>query len=395
MRVSIYVDPRQLNRQGEMSVYLSVSGNGKRFLVNTGLTSKEKFTGTVFPKSVSSSRAKSAALSRYFSLAEDLCLSNPNMPAESLKNAIREIVGGKHTGGKVLCDYIHEYAETKSDGTKEIYARTEKRVRQFDPTATFDSVNRSWLDRFVSVGCHELSVNSTSIHLRNIRAVFNRAIDDGVTTCYPFRRFRIKTERVPVGNITAKQLAAIRDYPCDSWIAVYRDLFMLSFYLCGANAADMLQCRSLTNGRFVYRRKKTGRLYDLPVYPEAMRIIEKYRGKEYLLNIMDSHSDYHSFTAIWNENLKKIGPAEKVPDRLGKMRKVIYHPIVPGLTTYTARYTFASIAAEIDIPRDIIALCLGHAWADVTDRYISYGREKVDEAVRKVIDYVNSIHDKA
>jgi integrase len=256
-------------------------------------------------------------------------------------------------------------------------------------------VNRSWLDRFVSVGCHELSVNSTSIHLRNIRAVFNRAIDDGVTTCYPFRRFRIKTERVPVGNITAKQLAAIRDYPCDSWIAVYRDLFMLSFYLCGANAADMLQCRGLTNGRFVYRRKKTGRLYDLPVYPEAMRIIEKYRGKEYLLNIMDSHSDYHSFTAIWNANLKKIGPAEKVQDRLGKMRKVIYHPIVPGLTTYTARYTFASIAAEIDIPRDIIALCLGHAWADVTDRYISYGREKVDEAVRKVIDYVNSIHDKA
>lgn len=72
MRVSIYVDPRQLNRKGEMSVYLAVSGNGKRFMVNTGLTSKEKFTGTMFPRSVSNYRAKSAVLSRYFASAEEL-----------------------------------------------------------------------------------------------------------------------------------------------------------------------------------------------------------------------------------------------------------------------------------------------------------------------------------
>lgn len=392
MRVSIYVDPRQLNRKGEMSVYLAVSGNGKRFMVNTGLTSKEKFTGTMFPRSVSNYRAKSAVLSRYFASAEELCLQNSKMSIQAIKTAIRGIVGGDAVKEKYLSDFIGDFAYMKSDGTREIYLRTMKRVEEFDPTATFDTVDRSWLDRFERKELSELSVNSVSMHLRNIRAVFNRAIDDGVTENYPFRRFRIKSERIPIRNITARQIAAIRDYPCDSWIAMYRDLFMLSFYLCGANAADMLLCKKLTGGRFIYRRKKTGRLYDIPVYPEAMEIIERYKGKNYLLCPMDTHSDYHGFTAIWNENLKKIGPYEKVADKVGKMRKVVYHPIAPGITTYTARYTFASIAAEIDIPRDIIALCLGHAWADVTDRYISYGREKVDEAVRKVIDYVNSIH---
>ena len=37
-----------------------------------------------------------------------------------------------------------------------------------------------------------------------------------------------------------------------------------------------------------------------------------------------------------------------------------------------------------------VALCLGHSWADVTDHYIAYGTKRIDDAVRKIIDYVNS-----
>lgn len=72
------------------------------------------------------------------------------------------------------------------------------------------------------------------------------------------------------------------------------------------------------------------------------------------------------------------------------LRKVVWHPIAEGMTVYTARYTFASIGAELEIPRETIALCLGHSWADVTDHYIVYGTKRIDDAVRKIIDYVNS-----
>ncbi|WP_314712789.1 hypothetical protein [Prevotella pallens] len=77
------------------------------------------------------------------------------------------------------------------------------------------------------------------------------------------------------------------------------------------------------------------------------------------------------------------------------MRKVIYHPLFSNdfqMTTYVARYSFASIASSIGIDRETIALCLSHSWADVTDHYISYDRRRVDEAVRKVINYVNRIN---
>ena len=135
-------------------------------------------------------------------------------------------------------------------------------------------------------------------------------------------------------------------------------------------------------------------MIDLPVEKEAMDIINKYKGKDYLLSPMDNRSGYRSFERIWNDNLKKIGKEEKVKDKVGKLRKIIYHPLFGKdfqMTTYVARYSFASIAASIGIDRETIALCLSHSWADVTDHYINYDRSRVDKAVRAVIKHVNGI----
>lgn len=51
----------------------------------------------------------------------------------------------------------------------------------------------------------------------------------------------------------------------------------------------------------------------------------------------------------------------------------------------------ASIAAELDIPKETISEALGHSiGSEVTSIYIKFDRKKVDEANRKVIDYVNA-----
>jgi integrase len=147
----------------------------------------------------------------------------------------------------------------------------------------------------------------------------------------------------------------------------------------------------LTNGRFVEKRQKTGELIDVPVCEEAIQIIEKYKGKNYLLCVMDNYKDYHDFTSRWDKALKKIGTTEIVPDRVGRRRKVVYHPLFPNITTYTARYTFASIASnDCEIPTETIGKCLAHAWSKntVTARYISDDRRKVDQAFALVMEKV-------
>lgn len=50
------------------------------------------------------------------------------------------------------------------------------------------------------------------------------------------------------------------------------------------------------------------------------------------------------------------------------------------------------MVSEIDIPMEVIGRALGHAMWDnaVTSTYIKYDTKKIDEANRKVIDYLNA-----
>lgn len=70
-----------------------------------------------------------------------------------------------------------------------------------------------------------------------------------------------------------------------------------------------------------------------------------------------------------------------------KIKKKHVKLIFPSITIYWARHSWASIAAELDIPKETISLAFEHGAKTVTDRYINFNIKKVDEANRKVIDY--------
>ena len=163
-------------------------------------------------------------------------------------------------------------------------------------------------------------------------------------------------------------------------------MFKLSFMLMGINFADMLNLKrsDMREGRIVFNRHKTARLYSMKVEPEAMALIEKYAGKDHLLSIMDSRKDYLQYVRQTNNALRKIGDCE----RSGLGGKKTHHAICPELSTYWARHTWATIAASLDIPKETIAAALGLGGNTVTDIYIDFDRRKVDEANRKVLDWV-------
>lgn len=56
---------------------------------------------------------------------------------------------------------------------------------------------------------------------------------------------------------------------------------------------------------------------------------------------------------------------------------------------YKARHSWATLAAELDIPKETISAGLGHEiGSDVTSIYIKFDQKKVDDANRRVIDYL-------
>lgn len=287
-----------------------------------------------------------------------------------------------------LLAVANRLAAMKKPSTRATYDRTIKHLGMFverGHSDKFDDINKGWLAEFeVCLAESNPSVNARALHMRNLRAIINYAIDEGITSNYAFRRHSIKTVKTAKRSLSVEELRQVLTYEIEEWQVAYRDMFKLSFMLMGVNFADMLNLTKsdVRKGRIEFNRHKTAKLYSMKIEPEAMALIEKYSGTDYLLSIMDSRKDYVQYIRQTNHALKCIGTKSV------KGRKPQGEPLVPGITTYWARHTWATIAAELDIPKETIAAALGHGGNTVTDIYINFNTKKIDEANRRVLDYV-------
>lgn len=308
----------------------------------------------------------------------------PFLKAIDIKREIMGVNSEEENKPITFVEQFKKFVQSKNkERTKEIYQATLDRIKDFYPKyelLLFEDITKDWLNKFDNfLSKHSPSVNARSIHFRNIRAVFNDAIKDEITNFYPFRDFRIRTVETPKRSLTVEQLKCFFSSSCSKTEEKHRDIFKLIFYLVGINIVDLchLKDSNLVNGRIEYYRAKTSRLYSIKLEPEAVEIIHKYKGVNWLLDIMDGIDDYRDYSRLMNMALKSI---EK--KSLGKSI---------GISTYWARHTWATIAAELDIPKETISAALGHEiGSQITSIYINFDKKKIDEANRKVIDYVNN-----
>ncbi len=357
------------------SVKQKVVGHPDQMLLNVYVSGVKQQVDTFILNLAHDGRLNSMSASEIKAHCEDAM--NPDKAEEERKK-------------KLFATRFRLFAESKKESTKRIYMETYKRIEEFVgkqlDSLTFEDITKEWLTRFDNYLVPQSpSKNARNIHLRNIRAVFNEAIDDEITTFYPFRRFSIRNVATRKRNLKVDDFRTFINFPCEEHAQKYLDIFKLMFMLLGINIIDLCNLKEIDNeGRINFYRAKTNRLYSIKVEPEALEIINKYRGKNYLIDILDRYKDYKDYYRRLNRALKKIGPVKRV----GLGGKKIYEPLFPEISTYWARHTWATIAASLDIPRDTIAHALGHGTNTITDIYIDFDESKVDEANRKVLDWV-------
>ena len=408
MRITIkpYLDTRRAVGDVPVSMMLSLTSHGKSALIPVGV----KIAPSLWDKKAQSVKKcprkayfDKAISDRYYAVQEMISkLSEEDeelmrrLTITEIKKIILERLDGKErkdTGNGSFALGYKKFVETKQGRTRQIYETTWKRICEFTDKAerlNFEDITAKWLNEFNGyMAKRSPAQNARSIHLRDIRAVFNFAIDEEMTDLYPFRKFKIKSTPTMKRSLSADDIRMIATMPLLPWQEEYRDVFMLIFYLIGINIVDLfsLTHENVQNGRIVYTRRKTKRIYSIKIEPEAQEILERRKGTTHLIDVADRYKDHTNFTSRFNKALKTFGTWEVDEHHKQKVR---YKPYWDFLSSYWARHSWATIAYnDCNIPVDVISQALGHSMGNrVTMVYINSDSKKVDEANRKVIEKV-------
>ena len=226
-----------------------------------------------------------------------------------------------------------------------------------------------------------LAPNSISFYMRIWRAVYNRAVAQGLTQDRkPFRGVFTGMEKTAKRAISLSDVRRIKALDLSSIprLEFARDMFLFLFYCRGMSFIDaaFLRKTDVQGGVLSYRRHKTGQLLHVKVVSQISGLVERYSDKDspYLLPViarpgMAERKQYEAALRRVNNALYTIAGMVRLPVRL---------------TTYVSRHAWATIAKSKNVSINIISDALGHDSISTTQIYLA----SIDTSV---IDEVNSI----
>ena len=377
----IKLDRRNCRADGSFPIVLSLTHQGKTIRIATRMYASEgEWDAAIgayigFTTAVKASNAKI----RYLLSQAEMLLLNLEVSGELFRMSAAELrlrmeqelnivsVPGR---GVTLLDYLERAKKGKPEHTQMLFSYTQRKVKEFAGNKRVADVDEKWVTKYRDFFADRYSANTMRQDLTRLGRAFNLAIDDGIISRNPVRLVKKPTARVRKKNLTLEQLRELRDMNIsEPGKRRSRDIFMLQFYLMGINIADLYDARGLQGGRLEYIRRKTGIPYSVRVEPEAMEIIERLAGDDgKLVNL--PYKSVRAAVSSLDNSLKRI---------------------MSALSTNWARHTWATIAAELEIPMETVSHALGHQiGSQVTAVYIAFNQKKVDEANRRVIDHVNA-----
>ncbi len=256
--------------------------------------------------------------------------------------------------------------------TSETYTASLNSFRRFlgNRNPTLDEMDSDMIRAYEAyLKQREVSPNSSSFYMRNLRAMYNRAIEKGITSQqYPFKHVYTGVEKTVKRAISLKAVKQIKEMDLSERPSLdfARDMFLFSFYTRGMSFVDMayLRKKDLDCSILSYRRRKTGQKLFIKWERCMQKIVDKYTDplSDYLLPIInplcntDERRQYIYMAHNINRSLKSIGRKIKLP--------------IP-LTMYVSRHSWASIARSKNIPISVISEGMGHDSEATTRIYLA------------------------
>lgn len=201
----------------------------------------------------------------------------------------------------------------------------------------------------------------------------------------PFDKVELKYyNSIRQRGLSAEDTARLFSYIPDDKNEIFSlDMFKLSFFLIGMNAIDLYKCTDFRDGRITYMRSKTRTKRNdmaeisVKIESEMEDLFNRYKdptGER----VFRFHLDFSNPETFRN----------RIYYGIVKLRKSLG---IESLDFYTARHTWATIASnEAGVDKFTVHEALNHSIKSmqITDVYIRKSYKKIDEANRKVIDYL-------
>lgn len=376
--IRIVLDKRRARRDNSYPIIFTLH-HRETIRLSTGMyaaLSEWNEPAGAFLGKTTTQKAHNARLRHLLGLAETLIMNMEvagelrRTTAAGLKQRLKTELGMASSSSALLVDYLEKAKLGKAPRTQRLFAWTQKQVQHFDSGVGVADVDEAWMLRYRDDLLQRYSPNTVAQAMAWVSRALSLAVADGVISRNPVKGVRKPREVTRKKSLTLEKLRELRDMELPDNLARARDIFLLQFYLLGINVVDLYDLRQISDGRIEYRRHKTGTLYSVKVEPEALEIIERYAGGEDRLVRLNGCGQAATACSVLTRALKCV---------------------MPDLSTNWARHTWATIAAELEIPIETISHALGHQiGSPVTAIYIAFNQKKVDEANRRVIDYVNA-----
>lgn len=285
---------------------------------------------------------------------------------------------------------IKELEDNRQISTAANYKSTLKSFKRFrnGKNIALSKINDKVIQQYEAYLKNEgIKMNTVSFYMRVMRAVYNRAVEDGLAAEKQlFKNVYTGIDKTEKRAVPLQAIKAIKElYMPSRALHFARDMFLFSFYTRGMSFVDMayLKKTDLENGILTYKRRKTKQQLSIKWEKCMQDIVNKWPSyNEYLLPIIttagkDERTQYKSCQKNVNQQLRKIS-------KMLKMRK--------GITMYVARHSWASIAKNMNIPLGVISDSMGHTSLKTTQIYLNaIDMDIINKANLKIIKRIEKI----
>ncbi|MEM8969461.1 MAG: site-specific integrase, partial [Bacteroidota bacterium] len=321
---------------------------------------------------------------KLFEHYRNLLADNELVTVEALKNAYLGIEKKQHSLLELMDYHNHQLKDGLEWGTLKNYFTTQNYVKQFlaerlrkkdiylsQLSYQFITELEMYLRTYQPKDHRKPMGNNTVMkHLERLRKMVNLAIKNEWLDKDPFHKFKLKFEKKDRGYLTQDELRRLeeRDFRLDR-LNQTRDIFVFSCYT-GLSYAEVYDLKpehiivGMDRERWIRgQRKKSKEWYSVPLLPQALAIIDRYKE-----NVMAQANG-------------KVLPVYTNQKTNAYLKEVAYLcEIEKNLTYHLARHTFATtVTLANGVPIESVSKMLGHTSLRTTQIYARVVEQKLSE----------------